>query len=71
MVKYILTEQGYNVLTAATPDEAVCLTTDYDTDIELLLTDVVMPGMNGKELANKLTSCYPNIKVIFYVRVYC
>jgi PAS domain S-box-containing protein len=54
MTKSLLEKFGYTVLAASTPGEAITLTKEYDGVISLLLTDVVMPEMNGRELANKL-----------------
>lgn len=54
MVKALLEKFGYSVLTAGTPNKAITLAKAYGGVISLLLTDVVMPEMNGKELANKL-----------------
>jgi nitrogen-specific signal transduction histidine kinase len=61
----ILTTQGYSVLPAATPTEAIRLAQDHSGTISLLITDVIMPEMNGKELANSLKSLYPHIRCLF------
>ena len=61
----ILEDLGYNILTAATPGEAVALANQNDGDIHLLITDVVMPEMNGRDLAEKLQTEYPKLKVLF------
>jgi len=63
--KEILEEIGYTVLSAATPQEAVSLCEDKDTVIDLLLTDVVMPGMSGKELKKAIEVIRPGINVLF------
>ena len=57
--------QGYKVLPAATPREAICLAQEHAGEIHLLMTDVVMPEMNGKDLAKNLLSVYPDIKLLF------
>lgn len=57
--------QGYNVLPAATPGESIRLAKEYAGEIHLLMTDVVMPEMNGRDLANTLLSLYPNLKRLF------
>jgi len=49
--KTILTRLGYNVLTASAPGEALRLISEHAGEIQLLIMDVVMPEMNGKELA--------------------
>ena len=56
---------GYEVIEARTPDEAVRLMTASKTPIDLLLTDVVMPGMNGKELHQKLDAIQPRLRVLY------
>ncbi len=56
---------GYKVLAAGTPLEALALAREYDAGIHLLLTDVVMPVMNGRELAEKIILIRPDIKCIF------
>ena len=61
----ILERQGYTVLAAATPGEAIRLAREHAGDIHLLITDVVMPEMNGKNLAKALLSLYPKLKCLF------
>ena len=61
----MLEMQGYRVLAAATPGEAVKLAEEHLGEIHLLLTDVVMPEMNGRELAKKLLALYPGLKRLF------
>ena len=59
-----LRQFGYNVLEAADGEEALCLASGR-ASIDLLLTDVVMPGMDGVELSKRLLSLRPSVKVIF------
>ncbi len=61
----ILTEGGYTVLVAGDPDAARLLAIEFDGTIDMLLSDVVMPGMGGPELARRLTEIRPNVKVVF------
>ena len=63
--KLMLEKQGYRVLTAGTPGEAIRLAEEHTGEIHLLMTDVVMPEMNGRDLAKKLLSLYPNLKRLF------
>jgi nitrogen-specific signal transduction histidine kinase/CheY-like chemotaxis protein len=63
--KTILERLGYTVLTAATPGEAIQLAEERQGRIDLLMTDVVMPEMNGRDLANNLIARYPEIKRLF------
>jgi PAS domain S-box-containing protein len=61
----MLKSLGYHLLPASTPGEAIRLAQEYAGEIDLLMTDVVMPGMNGRDLAKKLLSLYPNLKQLF------
>ena len=63
--KTILERLGYTVLAANSPEEAIRLADEYGGQIHLLMTDMVMPGMNGRDLTNKLLSRYPTIKSLF------
>ncbi|MFO7885617.1 MAG: cache domain-containing protein [Desulfobacteraceae bacterium] len=65
MAKIMLERQGYKVLPAATPAEAMDLAETHPRDIHLMLTDVIMPEMNGRDLARKITALYPDIKLLF------
>ena len=56
---------GYTVLEASTPDAAVHLAETHPGPIQLLLTDVVLPHMNGVELSKRLAALRPELKVIF------
>lgn len=61
----ILESLGYRVLTATTPHEAIQLAQDFQDRIDLLITDVVMPEMNGKELFHTLKIIRPELKVLY------
>ncbi|MCG3177964.1 MAG: Sensor histidine kinase RcsC [Phycisphaerae bacterium] len=61
----MLTECGYTVLAAANAREAKPLGEHYEGDIDLLLTDVIMPGVNGVKLAEQLRAARPSMKVLF------
>ena len=65
MVKMILEGLGYQVLTASSPGDAIRIAKDHFGEIHLLITDVVMPEMNGRDLAKELVSHYPQIKLLF------
>jgi CheY-like chemotaxis protein len=65
LAQEILEAGGYTVLTAATPAQALELVEGSTGAIHLLLTDVVMPGMNGRALTEELTRRRPGLKVIF------
>ena len=61
----ILESNGYEVLEAMSGTEALHIAVDHGTPIHLLLTDVMMPGMNGKELADRLRRHHPDMRVLF------
>lgn len=61
----ILQRYGYKVLAAKEASEAMELYNNLDSPIHLLLTDVVMPGMNGRELAHQLERRQPGLKALF------
>jgi PAS domain S-box-containing protein len=61
----VLRLQGYTVLSAANGNAALHLAQEQDDDIHLLLTDVIMPHMNGKELADLLHPIRPDMAVLF------
>jgi two-component system cell cycle sensor histidine kinase/response regulator CckA len=61
----VLEQCGYIVLAAVTPADALQLSAAFDGPIDLLLTDVVMPGMSGRELAERLVVSRPAMKVLY------
>ena len=61
----ILKLQGYRVLSAATPQAALELNARFAEQIDLILTDVVMPEMNGRDLAQHLRAARPNVPVLY------
>ncbi|HPX42609.1 MAG TPA: ATP-binding protein, partial [Candidatus Hydrogenedentes bacterium] len=61
----MLRRQGYTVLAAGTPGEALRLAREHPDPIDLLLTDVIMPEMNGRDLARKLEELRPGIRRVF------
>ena len=65
MTTKMLERHGYTVLPVATPNEAIRLARNHTGDLHLLLTDVVMPEMNGRDLAENLISLYPKLKRLF------
>jgi len=65
MAEFVLTRNGYKVLSAANGGEALELCRVSDRPCKLLLTDIVMPELNGRELAEKVCTLYPRIKVLY------
>jgi PAS domain S-box-containing protein len=65
LITIMLRRQGYTVLAANNPAEALRLGHQHAETIDLLLSDVVMPEMNGRDLAKKLQSIIPNVKRLF------
>lgn len=65
VTKKMLEWLGYRVVTAVSPSEALSIAKSYEGRIDLLITDVVMPGMAGRELAMELSSIFPDMKCLF------
>ncbi|HDR04107.1 MAG TPA: PAS domain-containing sensor histidine kinase, partial [Candidatus Marinimicrobia bacterium] len=63
--KYLLEDLGYKVLTALSPQEAIRISEEFKGHIDLLITDIVMPKMNGRELAKRLQAQRPGMKALF------
>jgi two-component system, cell cycle sensor histidine kinase and response regulator CckA len=65
LIKHLLTARGYCVLDAVDGRDALRLLAQHPTQIDLLLTDMVMPGMSGRELADKVLAFKPDLKIIY------
>ncbi len=65
VVVELLSQLGYNVLSAASGHEAIAIAAEYPREIHLLLTDVVMPEITGPELARHLQHGRPTLKIVF------
>ncbi|GAB6096605.1 hypothetical protein JCM14469_28580 [Desulfatiferula olefinivorans] len=65
MATLILRKLGYTVLTASGPREALERFSHASDTVDLLITDVIMPGMNGRELADRLSNIFPGLSVLF------
>lgn len=61
----VLSERGYKVLEAVNGSEALRLSQNYAERIDLLLTDLMLPGMSGREVAQHLRAVHPHLKVLF------
>ena len=65
ILKEILEGQGYHVLAASNGEEALSISQDLESNIKLMITDVVMPQMSGRELAERVLAVRPNLPVLF------
>ena len=65
MVVASLREGGYQITAAASPAEALAVTGQQDIPIDLVVTDVVMPDMNGASLAEHIRAVRPNVRILF------
>jgi signal transduction histidine kinase len=65
LIEAILVDHGFSVLAAATPSAALETAATYADEIHLLVTDVVMPVMNGRELAERMQVLRPNVRTLY------
>ncbi len=65
IISAVLRRQGYQVLEAATAEGAISIFEERHAEIDLLLTDVIMPGINGPALAQRLVAVRPELRVLF------
>ncbi len=65
LVRTMLWRAGYEAIEAATPSEALRICAEHKRPIELLLTDILMPEMNGYDLAEQVKAVLPGVKVLF------
>jgi CheY-like chemotaxis protein len=65
LAEQILVERGYRILAASNASEALDLAATAGGEIELLLTDIVMPGASGSDLAQRLLKSYPRLRVLY------
>jgi len=65
VVREILETSGYDVLEARQGTEALRISSDHEGPIHLMLTDVVMPQMSGRELAQRLAPLRPDMRVLY------
>jgi PAS domain S-box-containing protein len=65
MAQTMLRKLGYRVLAAGTPSKAIELAEQHEGQIHLAITDVVMPEMNGRELAERLQALSPGLEILF------
>jgi two-component system cell cycle sensor histidine kinase/response regulator CckA len=65
LIRAVLESGGYTVLDAATPEAALSLAGGLGGPIDLLLTDIVMPGLSGPDVASRLAAARPEVRVLF------
>jgi signal transduction histidine kinase/ActR/RegA family two-component response regulator len=65
LLKHVLAKEGYNVVEAASGPEALGMYQQLRRPVDLLLTDIVMPRMSGRELADRMVKLQPGLKIIF------
>jgi CheY-like chemotaxis protein len=65
LARQYLEKQGYNVVDAADGAMALQIAVAHEGVVHLLLTDVIMPGINGRELAQRMLEIRPNVKVLY------
>jgi two-component system cell cycle sensor histidine kinase/response regulator CckA len=65
LVRSLLGSAGYSVLAVSSPEEAIQVAQDHQGVIDLLVTDLIMPGMNGRELAQRLAVPRPGMRCLY------
>jgi CheY-like chemotaxis protein len=65
LVRRVLEQRGYRVLESRNGNEAIGIAETHEGEIHLLLTDVVMPGMRGHEVADHVAASRPEIRVVY------
>jgi PAS domain S-box-containing protein len=65
LARQVLRRSGYRVLSASDPEAALKLAADHDGELDLLITDLVMPKMHGVQLAEEVTRLRPGTKVLY------
>jgi PAS domain S-box-containing protein len=65
LARIALSEKGYTVLVASSPEDAESVCSKHGTEIHLLLTDLILPGISGRELAKRLTARHTKMRVLY------
>lgn len=65
LLSKVLTREGYDVIGAASAQRALTLADELNTPVDLLLSDITMPGIDGPTLAENLTDRWPDLPVLF------
>ena len=69
-LKKLLMLRGFRVIEASDPEVAFILLRQFEDEVQVLITDIVMPGMDGFEFSRKVHSLYPRIGVL-HISAYC
>jgi CheY-like chemotaxis protein len=64
MSEMILSDYGYNVLTAGSGEKALAILSEDDACVDLVVTDLVMPGMGGRELVERIRQIAPRTRIL-------
>jgi len=65
MMEKMLWNSGYTVLNASSAVEALSVCQERSTDVDLVVTDIAMPGMSGFDLAQRISERWPSIRILF------
>jgi two-component system, cell cycle sensor histidine kinase and response regulator CckA len=65
LARMTLSQKGYTVLATSSPEDAESACAQHGAEIHLLLTDLIMPGLTGRELAKRLTARHPKMRVLY------
>jgi two-component system, cell cycle sensor histidine kinase and response regulator CckA len=65
LVTSVLRQFGYSVLEAASPQQSLTLMKDFPDSIDLIITDIIMPGMTGRQLAGEMERIRPGVRILF------
>lgn len=71
LLEEVLRPLGYNVLSASSGEEALEVASEHQDEIDLLLTDVILPGIKGQDLAKQLLNRCPGVNVLFMSGYLC
>ena len=71
ILEEVLSPLGYKVLSAGSGEEALAMAASHQNKIDLLLTDVMLPGIKGQELAKELLHSCPDVNVLFMSGYLC
>jgi DNA-binding NtrC family response regulator len=65
LARIALSEKGYTLLVTSSPEDAESACSKHGAEVHLLLTDLILPGISGRELARRLTAQHPKMRVLY------